>query len=60
MLGLQKTIHEAEQLHHELVLPQVVPQLVDDNVLACLPWRLLFWRLCIPCSVQRAEAACRC
>ena len=32
MLGLEQAVHEAKQLHHQLILPQIVPQLVDDDV----------------------------
>ena len=32
VLALQQAVHELEELHHQLVLPQVVARLVDQRV----------------------------
>ena len=38
----------AEHLDHQLVLPHVVPQLVDDNILGIYPRGVLLLGPCVP------------
>ena len=53
VLPLEKAVHQREDLHHHLVLPQIVALLVDDLIAA-------FCRPCLPCRAgqlfRRAQA----